>query len=41
MITKLMTYPLTCDPLDVELTLKKNLENNFYADVQVKENTLA
>ena len=29
MITKLMTYPLTCDPLDVELTLKKNLENNF------------
>lgn len=36
MITKLMTYPLTCDPLDVELTLKKNLENNFYADVQVK-----
>ncbi len=36
MITKLMTYPLTCDPLDVELTLKKNLENDFYADVQVK-----
>ncbi|WP_288226169.1 glycoside hydrolase family 1 protein [uncultured Enterococcus sp.] len=36
MLTKLMTYPLTCDPTDVELTLKKNLENNFYADVQVK-----
>lgn len=36
MLTKLMTYPLTCDPLDVELTLKKNLENNFYTDVQVK-----
>ncbi|MEI5988962.1 bglH3 [Enterococcus termitis] len=35
MLTKLMTYPLTCAPLDVELTLKKNLENNFYADVQV------
>ncbi|MFL2079365.1 glycoside hydrolase family 1 protein [Marinilactibacillus psychrotolerans] len=35
MITKLTTYPRTCDPLDVELTLKKNLENNFYADVQV------
>ncbi|WP_270364191.1 glycoside hydrolase family 1 protein [Enterococcus malodoratus] len=36
MMTKLMTYPLTCEPLDVELTLKKNLENTFYADVQVK-----
>ena len=36
MLTKLMTYPLTCEPTDVELTLKKNLENNFYADVQVK-----
>ena len=36
MLTKLMTYPLTCAPEDVELTLKKNLENNFYADVQVK-----
>lgn len=36
MITKLMTYPLTCAPIDVELTLKKNLENNFYSDVQVK-----
>ena len=35
MLTKLMTYPLTCAPIDVELTLKKNLENNFYADVQV------
>ncbi|MDN6163694.1 MAG: glycoside hydrolase family 1 protein, partial [Tetragenococcus halophilus] len=36
MLTKLMTYPLTCAPQDVELTMKKNLENNFYADVQVK-----
>lgn len=36
MLTKLMTYPLTCAPQDVELTLKKNLENNFYADVQVR-----
>ncbi|WP_208560000.1 glycoside hydrolase family 1 protein [Marinilactibacillus kalidii] len=35
MITKLTTYPRTCHPTDVELTLKKNLENNFYADVQV------
>ena len=35
MITKLTTYPRTCHPEDVELTLKKNLENNFYADVQV------
>lgn len=35
MITKLTTYPRTCHPADVELTLKKNLENNFYADVQV------
>lgn len=36
MLTKLMTYPLTCAPIDVELTQHKNLENNFYADVQVK-----
>lgn len=35
MITKLTTYPLTCAPLDVELTLKKNLKNYFYSDVQV------
>ncbi|MER2175187.1 MAG: glycoside hydrolase family 1 protein [Carnobacterium sp.] len=35
MITKLTTYPRTCTPIDVELTLKKNLENLFYADVQV------
>ncbi|MER2180183.1 MAG: glycoside hydrolase family 1 protein, partial [Carnobacterium inhibens] len=34
MITKLTTYPRTCTPIDVELTLKKNLENLFYADVQ-------
>lgn len=35
MLTKLTTYPLTCAPLDVELTLKKNLDNYFYTDVQV------
>ncbi|NEW66796.1 family 1 glycosylhydrolase [Carnobacteriaceae bacterium zg-84] len=35
MLTKLTTYPLTCKPEDVELTLKKNLQNYFYADVQV------
>ncbi|NIY48941.1 glycoside hydrolase family 1 protein [Cedecea colo] len=36
MLTKLTTYPRTCHPGDVEATLKKNLENYFYADVQVK-----
>lgn len=35
MLTKLTTYPNTCSPEDVELTLKKNLQNYFYADVQV------
>lgn len=35
MITKLTTYPLTPKPEDVEATLKKNLENYFYSDVQV------
>ncbi|QTU83186.1 glycoside hydrolase family 1 protein [Carnobacteriaceae bacterium zg-C25] len=35
MLTKLTTYPRTCAPLDVELSLKKNLDNYFYADVQV------
>lgn len=35
MLTKLTTYPRTCKPEDVEATLKKNLENMFYADVQV------
>lgn len=35
MLTKLTTYPRTCHPADVELTLKKNLDNYFYADVQV------
>ncbi|PXM14418.1 family 1 glycosylhydrolase [Klebsiella variicola] len=36
MLTKLTTYPLTCHPADVEATLKKNLENYFYSDVQIK-----
>ncbi|WNN42930.1 MULTISPECIES: glycoside hydrolase family 1 protein [Winslowiella] len=35
MLTKLTTYPRTCHPADVEATLKKNLENYFYTDVQV------
>lgn len=35
MLTKLTTYPRTCAPVDVELTLKKNLDNYFYGDVQV------
>lgn len=35
MITKLTTYPLTPKPEDVEATLKKNLNNYFYSDVQV------
>ena len=35
MLTKLTTYPHSCRPQDVEATLKKNLENYFYADVQV------
>lgn len=34
MITKLTCYPLTCAPIDVELTLKRNLDNLFYSDVQ-------
>ncbi|MCM3225794.1 glycoside hydrolase family 1 protein [Terribacillus saccharophilus] len=35
MLTKLTTYPNTCKPEDVEITLKKNLQNYFYADVQI------
>lgn len=35
MLTKLTTYPRTCAPADVAATQKKNLENFFYADVQV------
>ena len=35
MLTKLTTYPRTCAPEDVAATQKKNLENLFYADVQV------
>lgn len=35
MLTKLTTYPRTCAPEDVAATQKKNLENYFYADVQV------
>lgn len=35
MLTKLMTYPRTCAPDDVAATQMKNLDNHFYADVQV------
>jgi 6-phospho-beta-glucosidase len=35
MLTKLTTYPNTCRPEDVEVTLKRNIRNHFYADVQV------
>ncbi|ELZ5938811.1 family 1 glycosylhydrolase [Providencia stuartii] len=36
MLTKVTTYPRTCHPSDVEITLRKNLENYFYSDVQVR-----
>jgi 6-phospho-beta-glucosidase len=36
MLTKLTTYPRTCHPDDVLATLEKNLDNHFYADVQVR-----
>lgn len=35
MLTKLTTYPRTCAPEDVAATQRKNLDNMFYADVQV------
>lgn len=35
MLTKLTCYPNTCKPEDVEKTLKRNLDNYFFADVQV------
>jgi 6-phospho-beta-glucosidase len=35
MLTKLTTYPNTCNPEDVAVTLQRNLHNYFYADVQV------
>lgn len=35
MLTKLTTYPRTCAPEDVRAAQAKNLENYFYADVQV------
>ncbi|WP_037291189.1 glycoside hydrolase family 1 protein [Saccharibacillus sacchari] len=35
MLTKLTTYPNTCNPEDVEITLQRNLNNYFYSDVQV------
>ncbi len=36
MLTKLTTYPYTCAPEDVAATQKKNLENMFYSDVQIR-----
>ncbi len=35
MLTKLTTYPRTCAPEDVAAAQMKNLDNMFYADVQV------
>ena len=35
MVTKLTAYPLTCKPEDVYATLRRNLENLEFADVQV------
>ncbi len=35
MVTKLTAYPLTCKPEDVYATLRRNLENVEFADVQV------
>ncbi len=35
MLTKLTTYPRTCQPEDVAATQQKNLDNMFYSDVMV------
>ena len=35
MITKLLTYPETCNPLDIYLSQSDNRNNMFYSDVQV------
>ena len=35
MLTKLITYPRTCAPEDVDLTQKKNLKNMFASDVMM------
>ena len=35
MLTKLTTYPRTCQPEDVAATQQKNLDNLFYSDVMV------
>lgn len=35
MLTKLTTYPNTCHPNDVLLSLSKNLENYAHSDVQI------
>ena len=35
MVTKTITYPETCNPLDVYLAQKDNRTNSFYTDVQV------
>lgn len=35
MVTKLLTYPETCNPLDIYLAQSDNRNNMFYSDVQV------
>lgn len=36
MLTKLMTYPLTCRPEDVAAAQRRNLDNHFFSDVQAR-----
>ncbi|MGX7047422.1 6-phospho-beta-glucosidase [Lactococcus piscium] len=35
MLTKLTTYPNTCNPSDVLLSLERNLDNHAHADIQI------
>ncbi|MDN5446272.1 MAG: family 1 glycosylhydrolase [Lactococcus lactis] len=35
MLTKLTTYPNTCNPSDVRLSLERNLDNYAHADIQI------
>ncbi|MGZ7192186.1 beta-glucosidase, partial [Streptococcus pyogenes] len=35
MLTKLTTYPNTCNPNDVLLSLEQNLDNHSHADIQI------
>lgn len=36
MLTKLTTYPHTCNPKDVYLSLQSNLNNHAFSDVQIR-----